>query len=801
MKLSIIALNALLCLFLLPFHAYSQEPGLVFGTVKDQDSKETLVGVTVMLGDSTKAVNTAIDGKFKFSLPEGSYKLIFTFLGYEAKTRNLNLKAGEIKELNVSLSNSLEQLDIVVVSASQYEKKIAEETVSMDVLSKTLVTNTNSRDLGEVIAKTPGVQIQDGQISIRGGSSYSYGIGSRTAVLTDGITLSSADLGEAQLKFVPLENIEQIEVIKGASSVVYGSSAINGVVNVRTAWPKNEKPLTTISTYAGVFGKPPREELIWWKGRQPNFSGFFLNHQRKIKNLDLIIGSNADFINSYLEASDEFRFRFNFKTRYTLAKNPNINFGLNGNVMQETSGRFFIAKDMDSSAYMIAQGSTDRYVRTTLDPHFAFKNDKGHQLTVVGRYLNIWRRGNNDDRNASANTMFIEPKYQYNWKNTLILTTGLPVTLGRSVSNLYEGVRKNRAFATYAQLEYKIKNLSLVTGVRYEITSVDTIFETSIPVFRAGLNYKAGKATFLRASWGQAYRLPSIAERFIGQEFFSGVLIVPNPRLKAEKAWSAEIGINQGFKVSKWSAYIDASLFWMEYEDFVEYRFQVYTAANGLDTCGNVRDMETGAILAAADSCAYVPFVIGLNPNNVDNARILGYEVSLGSRGAIGDVMIRSLIGYTYTYPRQIAGDSSGINFKEYAKGFFTDMFSRVPQEEAANTMLLFRSRHIFRSDIEVSYKKYSVGFSANYNSYPENVPDVFFTALNVLDGGRGTFARYIEDHQKGDWVMDLRFGYQVNDLLRLGFLVKNITNHEYALRPGKLEAPINYTLQVRFMF
>lgn len=799
MKLSNLALCAFLCLISFPTLLFSQNQALVYGEVTDLDTKETLVGVNIVYGENSQVISTDIDGKYKLSLNPGTYKFTFTYIGYEPKIKTVVLKDGEIKEMNIHMKPDAAEIDLVVVSASQYEKRVAEETVSMDVLSKTLVTNTNSRELGEVIAKTPGVQIQDGQISIRGGSSYSYGVGSRTAVLTDGINLASADLGEVQLKFVPMENVEQIEVIKGASSVVYGSSALNGVINVRTAWPKGDKPKTTINMYTGVYGKPPREELIWWYGKQPNFSGFFINHQQKIKkNFQLVLGSNADFINSYLEEADEFRFRFNFKTRYIMPKKPGINFGINGNVMQETSGRFFISEDMDTFAYVRAQGSTDRYVRTAIDPHFSFSNEKGHRFTIVSRYFNIWRRGNNDDRNASSNTFYVEPQYQRNWRNTIILTAGAPLTLGRSVSNLYEGVRKNRAFAAYTQLEFKYGNLSVVGGLRYELTSVDTVFATTIPVVRTGINYKAGKATFLRASWGQAYRLPSIAERYLGQEFFQGVLIVPNPRLTAEKAWSAEIGINQPFKIKKWGAYIDASVFWMEYSDFVEYRFEVYTAANGLDSCGNVRDLETGQILAAADTCMAVPYVLGLNPNNVDNARILGYEVSIGSRGSIGDVTIRSLIGYTYTYPRQI---KDGLDNGDMFKDFFKEMFNRVPAEEAADKLLLFRSRHIFRSDVEVAYKKYTVGFSANYNSFPENIPDVFNTVFTVLDKGKGTFPAYIANHQKGDWVFDARVGYQINDIMRIGFIVKNLTNHEYALRPGKLEGPRNYTLQMRVTF
>jgi hypothetical protein len=53
---------------------------------------------------------------------------------------------------------------------------------------------------------------------------------------------------------------------------------------------------------------------------------------------------------------------------------------------------------------------------------------------------------------------------------------------------------------------------------------VDSVIVTGRPVFRSGINLQAGKATFFRASWGQGYRIPSIGERFVAQEFFGGFL-------------------------------------------------------------------------------------------------------------------------------------------------------------------------------------------------------------------------------------------------------------------------------------
>jgi len=70
----------------------------------------------------------------------------------------------------------------------------------------------------------------------QGGSGYSYGAGSRVLVLVDDLPLLSPDAGDVKWDYLPVENISQVEIIKGASSVLYGSSALNGIINVRTAY-------------------------------------------------------------------------------------------------------------------------------------------------------------------------------------------------------------------------------------------------------------------------------------------------------------------------------------------------------------------------------------------------------------------------------------------------------------------------------------------------------------------------------------------------------------------------------------
>lgn len=105
-------------------------------------------------------------------------------------------------------------MDQVVITGSKYEKKLSEETVSMEVMKNTVLQNQNITDVQSGVQKIPGVTIADGQANIRGGSGWSYGAGSRVAVLYDDMTVTTADADDAKWSMIPIENVEQIEVLK-----------------------------------------------------------------------------------------------------------------------------------------------------------------------------------------------------------------------------------------------------------------------------------------------------------------------------------------------------------------------------------------------------------------------------------------------------------------------------------------------------------------------------------------------------------------------------------------------------------
>ena len=95
------------------------------------------------------------------------------------------------------------------------------------------------------------------------------------------------------------------------------------------------------------------------------------------------------------------------------------------------------------------------------------------------------------------------------------------------------------------------------------------------PVFRAGLNYELGEYSFLRASFGQGYRYPSVTEKFILKDI-GGMGAYPNSQLKAEEGYNAELGLKQGYQFGPVKGFVDVAGFYTRYKDMIEFRFGLF---------------------------------------------------------------------------------------------------------------------------------------------------------------------------------------------------------------------------------
>ena len=553
----------------------SSQTAIFSGIITDANTKEPLIGATVFLNNQTGTA-TDIDGSFKIVTTPGDYTFTASYVGYDKQSASITLTERASLVLDIALKPVDGILNTIVVTGSKFEKKLGEETVTIDVIKSDLIQHTNDVKLDQTIQRIPGVSVIDGQANIRGGSGYSYGAGSRVLLLMDDLPILTGDAGFPTWDFIPMENIQQVEIIKGAASALYGSSALNGIINVRTAYPTSE-PVTKLSFFSGVYNSPADTAQKWWADDFPFFSGANFAHRQKFGKFDLVTGAYVYTQDSYLKEIYQRRGRYNINTRYRI--NNNLAVGLNVNAQVNRSSSFFFWDGIDSGLYVAAPGTTafNQGFKITVDPFLNWYDEHGNRHKILSRYYGNHNKTITTEQSNFNDLFYGEYQYQKHLdKYALVISSGVLASYAMVSAELYGDSTYNTSNeAVYLQLDKKwFDKLNVSGGVRYEFNQIAGLKE-SRPVFRLGANYQVANYTFIRASWGQGYRFPTIAEKYISTSV-TGLSIYPNPDLTSETGWSGEIGVKQGVKISNWQGMIDVSGFISEYDNMMEFTFGYY---------------------------------------------------------------------------------------------------------------------------------------------------------------------------------------------------------------------------------
>ena len=306
------------------------------------------------------------------------------------------------------------------------------------------------------------------------------------------------------------------------------------------------------------------------------------------------------------------------------------------------------------------------------------------------------------------------------------------------------------------------------------------------PVFRAGANYKLGQATYLRASYGQGYRFPSIAEKFIVTGL-GAIQVFANPDLKPETSYNAEIGIKQGFKIGEFKGFIDVAVFQQEFRNFIEFTFGQWTAVP-LSDLGQISK------------------VIGFKSLNTGGAKVQGAELSIMGTGNIRKTRFDILAGYTYTKPMSTTPDYVYAQTVETPGTLVIPQFSQASylttSENTNNNILKYRMQHLIRIDVGATRGDFNAGLSFRANSHMQNIDKAFSQLEQELPAEFNPgINSWRADHTKGDFVFDTRVGYTFSKKHKIALIMNNVLNREYAIRPLAIEEPrvtvVQYTLSL----
>jgi len=750
-----------------------QAQNLVSGKVINENS-EVLIGVNISAKEIPGlGASTNFSGDYQISLPDGCNNLLFQYIGYEDVLKNVCFEQNNTLTLNVTLKKTSELLGTVVISAGKFEQRLEEVTVSMDVIKASLIENKSTTSLDRTMNQSPSVHVVDGQANIRSGSGWSYGAGSRVMVMVDGIPLMRGDQGAVAWQLVPMENISQIEVIKGASSVLFGSSALNGTINIRTNYPSSE-PANKLSITHTAYGKPKRESIHWYKGGYTSANNISYLHTHKKDNTDFVLGTNLYYDGGYQYKVISKRARINMSHTTYSKEIEGLSYGIKANIMRSKIADALMWQH-DTLAYNALNDdpsysdnnhfNIDHFI-TYNNPRNGIKhriNSRYFRINIYPAYVDSGQFSNRQAKRFS-NVYYTDYQFQKQIKNIVTLTSGYTYKYSDGQDLVIYGNRNNVNHSLYAQADIKYQRLNLSFGGRFEHYN-DEGNIINKPIFRSGINYQIAKATFLRSSYGEGIRFPSIIERYVN--YATGpVMIFPNEELKPETGWSAELGIKQALKVGEWKGFVDFAVFMMQYDDMMEFSFGKW----GNDDDGQI-------------------FGFGFKSVNIGRTQIKGFELSLAGEGKIGQTKIEVLGGYTYTKPYI---DDKHFVYDQYTTNSGINPVSYLTTSSDTSGTLKYRYKHLAKFDLNIERDRIATGISLRYNSRMENIDRAFIDPLfDMILGTTNAWERL----NKNSMILDYRIGYNLTEEAQISFNIDNIFNKEQSLRPASLSAPRTYSI------
>jgi outer membrane receptor for ferrienterochelin and colicins len=650
--------------------------GSVIGKVTARDSGDPLAGATVMVQGTVRGTTTNLKGEFHIAgLPAGKYILVFSMVGYHRETiTDLVVEEGAEKSLAVTLAPTPIQTEQVVITASKRPQSLEEVPVSISILDATALAERNSLTIDEGLRYIPGVNMTGYQVNIRGSSGYSRGAGSRVLLLLDGVPFLAGDSGELDFEAIPANQVERVEVVKGASSALYGSNALGGVINVITkAIP--ESPETMLRTYVGFYNEPSNSQWRWSDHRR-FLDGMSISHAKRSEDLGMVFFASRQRNEGYRQNDAQTRYNFYLKTEqdFSTLSSLNLTFGL----LYQYGGQFLYWRNLDSALIPPVSQETDniksiRYYASGLYNNVLSDNAL---LTVKGIWFHTdwgFETINQVGRNESVgDALETEGTLNLMLHRTHTLTFGFANRVDIVAADIF-GDHVGYGWALYGQDELKLaEDVNVTLGARFDYQALGLSEPSGQFNPKAAIAYTPAEGTTLRASVGRGFRMPTIAEAFITGEV-TNLLALPNTDMRPERSLSYEIGLSQS--ISDWGKF-DVAGFRTDFDDLI----------------------EAGLVVSSSS-------LPSIQWRNVTRARVQGFEAALSLGLLEGGFHFNA--GYTYVSPEDLT----------------------------TNDFLKYRPRHVLTTNLQAHLGPFMAGADFRYISRVDRIDEELVDVGIVPDG------------------------------------------------------------------
>ncbi|MCC6726974.1 MAG: TonB-dependent receptor, partial [Saprospiraceae bacterium] len=577
-------------------YLFGQGTGSIRGVVRDAATGEHLPFVNVLRSDGG-GIATDETGVFEMKeIAEGRYTLTASCIGYrEEVTKDVDVVAGKTTTIAFELEPTAILGDEAIVTATRMPQAAKLAPASVALITAQQIQEKNITPFDQAFDEAPGVVVTRASnanvqaFSIRGASEVAGGgIGNRVLLLIDGRPALSPESAGALWNLVPLNSIERIEVVKGAYSSLYGSSAMGGVVNVITRKP-TAAPSTKVHLNYGFYENQPSN---FGKVGYRDYHTIEANHSRSYKRFSYLLDGGWKHNDGHRQKSAFDLLNFYGKGAWALNGNRHLQITLNANRIHNDTPATWLSFNQP---YAVAEHRKDDYqTRREVNADFyyyAIPSAKVKYSTRIFYYQNNSKYSfDNDPENDSTNVnkgkqvvakssimaQRLGSVSQVDWffNDRHAFVTGIDINMDHVVGlpdTVLYGQHEAVNIGAYAQDEWSIaEHFTLTAGTRVDHYRILGEFHETNFSPKLAFLYQPSKALGVRALLAQAFRNPAMAERFIKFEQGGGLSFEPNPSLRSEKLTvSAELGV-------KWSlknrSSFDVAVFYNKYKDLISFQ-------------------------------------------------------------------------------------------------------------------------------------------------------------------------------------------------------------------------------------
>ncbi len=528
----------------LAFLARGGSPGQeAFITVTDKKSHEPVQFAHVrfegLKSGISKYALTSVEGKVPNEAKELS-RITITYMGYATLTDTI----GPGQSLNIQLKPTVLSMDEVVVTAQYTPEKADKSIYPVEVI--------NSREI-ELKAATTMTDLLKNEVSMRvsqdgvlGTSLTMQGMsGQNVKFLVDGVPMIGRMNGNINLNQINLFNVDHVEVIEGPMSVIYGSNALAGVINVITKENKTSAFSGTVNTYAESVGVYNLDGAV---------SANMKNHQ-------FSLDGGRNFFGGYSyhpsgRSYDFLPYRQYFIDGYYIFSKRDLKI--------KTSGQYFNELLIDKGDLL------PHYYETAFDAYFttvryaakiegSYKLKKLHYLNIIGSYSGYerikktyFKNLTTMEENLTSNPEDHDTTGIFSWlgratfaksnpDKKLNYQAGLDVNIESGTGKRILDNRQSLGdYAAFLSLKWDIvRQLSFQPGIRL---IYNTKYNAPV-VYAMSARWNIVKPLVMRLSFARGFRAPDIKELYL---FFKDVNhdIQGNPGLNAETSMNMNADIN-----------------------------------------------------------------------------------------------------------------------------------------------------------------------------------------------------------------------------------------------------------------